>query len=874
MSRTQATNTAGELETLKNLYNRIPKDDKIFKNFSSFLDAFHSFTEEENESARRCFLDKSLYHLGQIWISINFEFFDNFWHFDEPGFNQRSRNRVSTIETLKPELRLALSENRHNNFFEAYPFVEDILFIDETLSSEELSSDALSKCHEIINNYKRAIDKYDSLLPILALNEHINLMLENNELDQEFYSKHFKGARRCLISNKSEKFIHLSLFVSFDIPHATRNSDLGFKKFNWKAFDGLYQVLNINNLYEYISDDNLDIIIQSIKNYLEKLIQFEIGEVDIDEVPEVNLDELLRINTQNKVVPAFNIIEHYLDVADQYINEHTDHITSRLATLRVITAIGEALFVIKPLIPDEKFRLLKTLNELRDHILHSSTNQSYVYLSDLINNEDNHTIDNILSHLIALKDFFKELKLWLNNDDGADEFPDIPDALYYIEEFETEYAKNRAKDDRDVKLTVADYQNLMNSLPEADEIDNKSHSIVEDFINGESYITRDQFVQACICTKDLVDHQYRTKGKLRKIYEKFKEINKINNIRAKMYTKKFDFNNIQLNLTQQKQNTLEEIKQEQKIEKLAEFLNEHEAAKLKGLETFLDSIRKIDLTGFKKTLIKFCEEGDVLQQDFEDALQVVFCDAEEKQTSWRDAYEKHHGNIQSFKRDQATQVEFAIESIEILKDLKNTEMDIQTNPRALACEMHFALCANNVRSVKKFIDQMFDYSDTSLYFIFLPHPINETKNIFDTIISARNNLCHFEQIFNKNFTIETQRESFLSRIESLTHGTLFPEAITINDNSISKAPLRKKSHLSKLKKYLKIVKESIQKDNSDTINAYQLIEDEYISESDSDSDEYQQNPLHTILDEDEIIEEFENNEDAHSEQEVSTIGDI
>ena len=763
-------------------------------------------------------------------------FFDIIWHFNEPGFTPLSLNKFGTIETLKPGLRLALFENRNTEFFKAYPFVKDLLFIDEYFSSETISKQDMIKFFTIISNYRIALDKYDALLPILVLKEHINLMLGHEEFDQEFYSKHMKGAERCLKGSTTEQLQFLSMYVNNDtIPYSIRSSNVGFKKFNWNALDGLYKAVFSGTFSKSVSNTDLTAILESIENYLEKLILFEIGVIEVDEVPEVDLEVLSRINTETNLKPAFEIIEHYLDIAGT-INDST--YTSRLAILRVITAVGEAIFAIKSLIPSEKIGLLEKLNELRDHILHSSTNESFRYLSDLIYNETNDTLDKVLMHLIELKEFFCELKEWFDSDRKLDEFPAIPD-LSDIALFEAEYAANRSKDDRSVKLSLADHQILKNSIPVEDEVDNELFDMVRDFVNCKDWINRDKFTESCVGSKDPITGKYRTISQLKKLHEKFCELNKIKLIRIKMHESDFDFNNVKLNLKKSAKLELERIKKEKDFAGLEILLSQHEAAKFVDIGEFLNSVRRLDLTGYKETLRKFAEEESVLQDDFSEAVQVVFRNNSSDQMNWQDAYAKYHGNMESFKRDQAVQIEFAIQSIETLKDVANTVhtgtgINIQSNPVvALACEMQFGLCTNNIKSVVKFIDRMFDYTDQSLYFIFLPHPISETKDTLDLMITARNDLFHFERTFDSHFTIEGHRMVWFSILENLTHGIFFPEAIIISPSGVSKEPRTSDSNLIKLKQYFKLVKQSLQTESSDTINVYELTKPESSSGFDS-----------------------------------------
>ncbi len=328
-------------------------DNSFFEHFSGFINSYRQFFKAENESKQKdSFGSKYNYHLEKLWASIHNEYFDIMWHFDTPGFTPLMLNQFGTIDTMKPELRSALSEGRISNFFKAYPFVKDLLFIDELFTSETKSQEDINKFLSIMNNYKVALDKHDTLLPILVLKEHINLMLARDEFDKEFYSKHMKGAANCIKGDIDTQFMFLSMFMK-NISYSVRGSNEAFKKFNWGALDGLYKVTMGKKLEEVIPSHRLSEVLESIENYLKNLILFEIGEAELDDVPEVDISDLDVISTGTNIKPAFEIIDHYLEIAE--LIEGSDA-TARLATLRIITAVGEAIFVIKSLIPEEKNR--------------------------------------------------------------------------------------------------------------------------------------------------------------------------------------------------------------------------------------------------------------------------------------------------------------------------------------------------------------------------------------------------------------------------------------------------------------------------------------------------------------------------------------
>ena len=812
-------------------------DNSFFEHFSGFINSYHQFFKAENGSKRKNSVwGKCNYHLEKLWSSILSEFMSPMWCYDESGYNEslfEKQKGPFNIYNVREVLRDSFVKGEFAIFFKAYPFVKDLLSIDEFFTNESKSREDVNKFLSIMNNYKAALDKHDALLPILVLKEHINLMLSRDEFDKEFYSKHMKGAANCLKSNVDTQFLFLSMLAG-DIPYSARGSNEAFKKFNWGAFDSLHKAIMGKKLEEVISSDILNEVLESIENYLENLILFEIGEADLDDVPEVDISDLDIISTETNIKPAFEIVDHYLEIAE--LIEGSDS-TARLATLRVITAVGEAIFVIKSLIPAEKIGLLEKLNDLRDHIVHSSTNESFKYLLELVNSDDS-VLDGILVKLKSIKGFFAELKLWLESSRRLDQFPDMPD-LTDIEAFEADYAAHRKKDDRHAKLSLADCSALEKPIPDEDVVNNGHIGEVVEFARNLGRISRTDFMNACRGSKKLNTGEFWENSELKKVHEKITELNKVKLTRLALNKPDFDFDKVSLNLKKSNKAKLKTIKEQQDVDALNVLLDQHEIKNAVNIDEFLQSVENIHLAEHKEVLRKFANEEIVSKRDFEAAVQVVFRNDAEAQLVWNNAYTKYHGEIDSLKRDQLAQVEYAVESIDSLKTMADEihdgrGIDIRINPVvAIACEMQYGLCTNNIKTVTHFIERMYDYDDKSLYFICLPHPIKETQGVLDLMVTARNDLFHFERTFAGGPTIEFHRMIWFSILENLTHGMFFPEGIIITPSGVSREPMTSDSNLMKLKKYLKLVQDSLVQEDTDTINVYAVRMADSVSSYDS-----------------------------------------
>jgi hypothetical protein len=828
-------NKEDPIKDFKTLFGYIPNkksDNIIFEHFSGFICSYCSFLGTKGDQEKQTLGEKYNYHLEKLWGQILHEFMDLMWWHEDHRFDQDLSNKMRgpfDIYNVRLVLREASKEGKFASFFEAYPYVEDLLFIDEFFSKKSHLAKDTQKLVTIISNDQIALNNYDSLFPILVLKEHVNLMLESSEFDQEFYSKHMHGAQNCLRGDRNTQFLFLSMCIDRDIPYSIKASDQAFKKFNWSALGDLPKAICTGKFEESIKAERCTEILNSVQNYLTQLILFKLGEIKLDEVPHLDFEDLSKVSVETNLNPAFEIIEHYLEIAAKITTNDAD---SRLATLRVITAVGEAIFKIKLLIPPEKLGLLKKLSDLRDHILHSSTSASYKYLQELISDNQRDVLDKILIELKSLQSFFIKLKSWFASSRDLDKFPAMPD-LSAIQEFETQYIKHRKKDDRDVKLSLADHSTLEASIPQKDFVGNKLVQEIRAFANGDGRISREDFVKGCKGARKPNQGEYWSSAELKKIHEKIIELNKIKLIRKALLEPNFDFTKVSLNLSKDAKTNFEKAKQKQDENLLKDILVDHEQKNHLGIDEFLQSVEVIYLSKYKEILRSFLSDSDsekvVLKSDFEDAVQVVFSGDDRAQSNWRDVYTKyHHSQIESYKRDQARKVEYAIGSIDILKEITekiytDKGIDMQSDPvKAIACEMQYGLCVNNIKSIISFIDQMHDYNDRSLYFVCLPHPIQTTKDILEGLVTARNDLFHFERTFDSGFTIFGHRLVWFSIIENLTHGIFFSEGIVVSQNGVSIEPVTSASDLSKLKQYLKLVQSSIEQESSDTINVYKI----------------------------------------------------
>jgi uncharacterized protein with HEPN domain len=815
---------------LKSKINKLPvihRPHKHFRDFVLTIKKFNTFikSQHQDEKVISELRDKWHLHLDELWKYLLLDkdgFMSPLWFYDNKcknSYNDKLKEQYHTgkitINELQKRLQNAIDNNEIPLFFERFPYVEDLLAITKFIQSESYTNKEYEHFESLINSYADIIDSHGRTMPALVLREHILLMLNDSNFDKDFYIKYVKGAEQCIAyhnnSHINKDLIFLSSIISQDIPYAQKKA-LGFRKFEWEAFENLYKIPNFRLEPNILGD---------FKQYLDGLILFESGEITEDEINIINMDSIHRISVQEKIEPAFQIIEHYLGIIENIMEDTS---ISRLATLRAITAIGEAINAIKILIPENETNILKAIMNLRDHLVHSSTWESFQYLDNLINNPDDKTLPIILGEISNLKNYTNQIKIWLEGD-KAKEFPQEPETFENIKQFENKYTEARKKDDRDEKLSLADYESLHQSLPINHSIINPNYTKLEAFINQQKNIDRGEFVLIC-------SNCGFSNGFLKNIHDQIKQIGFINDIENRCKQKNVDFSKIKLNLKGEDKVLFEQIKKAENINELKTFLEKLKAERTTEANKFLgklDQIREIDLILPKQNLKDFIQGKSHDKVLFEQSLQVIFLDNIENKQKWLDAALKQKNYIESIKRDQIIQFEYSIKNIDSLKQLVNNlftgnYISINKDPiSALACEMLYGLCSNNFKHIVKYIDLLHDYSDPSLHFITHKHPISETKHILESAINYRNNMFHFEDFFYGYYReghreLEFCRELWFSGIQNMTHGIFFPNAI--------KEAMFGDCKLEKLKEFLKFMQADLNRD-PDKLNMYILTQEQY-----------------------------------------------
>ena len=183
MSKTLTISPTDRIMAFKTIYSNMPvnykrSDNSVFEHFSGFINSYHRFFKAEDESTKATFGRKYNYHIEKLWTQILHEFMSPMWCYGENGYDESLWEKTKgplDIYKVRVVLREADLAGEFSSFFKAYPYVKGLLFIDEFFSSELKSKQDIEKFLNIINDYKIAIDKYDALLHILVLKEHINL---------------------------------------------------------------------------------------------------------------------------------------------------------------------------------------------------------------------------------------------------------------------------------------------------------------------------------------------------------------------------------------------------------------------------------------------------------------------------------------------------------------------------------------------------------------------------------------------------------------------------------------------------------------------------------------------------------------------------
>lgn len=580
-----------------------------------------------------------------------------------------------------------------------------------------------------------------------------------------------------------------------------------------------------SSIYKYIDKNELQAILKQFQSYIYNLILFHLGELKEDQIDEVNLTYIENFKAHADIEPAVKIINHYIDIIAT-ITEN-NHI-SRLATLRAITAIGEAFKKIQKLVPDICKRTFQTIINLRDYIVHSSTYEAFNYTDDLIYKE-NTIIFNVLQEIKNMKEFISELNAFFGNTESyPNDFHFHMPILNNTMKLEIEYSKYLKNADKTVRLSHAEYESLKKSIPIENLIVNPDYDIIENFIKKGTRLDRDKFVEICI--------GYDNVAQTKKVHGKIKEINKIKNIFTKANEIDFNFSEISLNLSKNDNKILEKIQQEKNLENLLDFLKNQLKFKRQDFneDAFLEKQKNVDIRKYKNMLESFLmEKYQTTKENFSRSVKIVFGKDADFQKIWLHAYCKCiYGENKFIKRDVLTKLKYSIEKINQLKKVASliffdNNLDIfKDHVASLAREMLYCFCSNSFKCISNYITQLHDYNDKLLYIDnkIYSHPIKELKDILDTRIEIRNEIFHFNTIFDKRCDgniINVRNWWFYSLIQELIYGKYYPNGICMTPDSVCEKPIFDDYKLNMILNFTDFLEKDLARDENN-FNMYEL----------------------------------------------------
>ena len=407
------------IQVFKTIVQKCPHPTEYPKKFYNFKAIFYYLQLWlKNHDTR--LKDMSNYYLEMLWTQLVDVYMQPVWHTESVGSRYRPYEGV-TVSSLKDLLKIAIARNDLRSFFEAFPYVENLLVIDAFLNASSPEEALTELFDQIVKYYSDILKNYDSIHPILVLREMVKLILNRNDFDELFYKKYMKSAEQHLQMREKKPYydwIQLSLFVSTNVSHYLRRTK-GFKKLDWDALAGLHR--RVEKDKKAISETQSQRIAEGLELYLEDLILFEMGQLSKEnEIRLVDLRDLATINAQENIEPAFRVIVEYSSIIYRIKKDIDDNDTSRLATLRAISAFGEAVTSIMCLLPEETQESLEVLIDIKDHIVHAATLDAFKYIEDIIYDLENQKIlTHCLIELQELKPFFADLKIWVDKNEES-----------------------------------------------------------------------------------------------------------------------------------------------------------------------------------------------------------------------------------------------------------------------------------------------------------------------------------------------------------------------------------------------------------------------------------------------------------------------
>ncbi len=741
-------------------------------------------------------------------------------HSNPQQFIENDRGRRLSSDQFPTVLQGIIYENTDVVFLKNYPFIREILDINSVIVNL-LNSRSFEKLNNILLVLKKLIHNQEILIPLAEMER---LAVSAATLSDTQDQANELGIITQRGKDPLQMLSQLEGVIRSTITYAQREQ-CPYNQLDWHVIQVLCNMASLSDykhLFSNLKQIQPDLI--TLAEFLHKLIEYEKSRVDdtleTPEITKIHLPKIMIITQFFEDIENIQCMIHYLEPLNQ-IKE--DNLTTRLAILRALCALGEAAKNISSRFKiDNKF--FRKLEIIRNGIIHPDGKEVKKNLKLFLRDENNKTLYSLLNDFSKILPYLKNLLEWRRQHYELEEsnlvVPQLRSDCLLISGIELELRK--------FKLTKEQREKLKLTLPKEDKrFINQQRQSLSDILYGRTLLPANyaDFIK-------LAEGLGLSNKAIKDFHVKLKQKQILNSIMTSIKNKNFENINKRLDslqLSKEKKQKLKEILDtiNGDYQLLLPFLQEYEldvTPKEKEISALLRNlpIDEIDLQPSKTRLLNAInqEEEMIDRITLLKDIDILFFNDAENSKLWQEAINalsSSNANQSANQNDYKAQTiyDYIIKQInEIINAIELINEILQTNKFkftpdwkysqftenhlfVFACEHAFTMFYNHAKSLLNKIEEIKNYKDISSYSIFIPDFIVQIQSKLTQYLLRRNNIAHLNGLY-----FEPDKSPFINSmiladsLEDITIGTYFSDGINITSQKVTHEPIRSTSLLN------------------------------------------------------------------------------
>lgn len=713
-------------------------------------------------------------------------------------------------------LKDLVKENLEPHFVQLFPFLSllrELHIIRVTPLSAEMLSHRLQIVAHQISQY---LHSYEVVLPIQQMIDFAKLGV------QAYQSADFERLKTILSM--------LGETVKKWIPYVKRDKNSGesyYKEVGWRTIEAIADFVYNPAYADFLRNNclNIEQDLQVFVDELQQLKRYEESKYNQNACEPPKHSPFKVLQNLECYYSDIENLTYMRDCIRTLLDKPHDSYVFRLSALRLLTILGEGMKNVSSYLVS-CHSLFSQFKVIRNQIIHPRGRTAKAYINLLLRDSENTTLVRLMNDCQSLTALLKQLLNWRRANPillvgsaptSTLKFPVLSEVCV---ELTTE-----------LKLTLEERAQLLSTLPAADsKKTTEKRRQLKGLLIGKAILPRnfDEFY--------LLFNSYGISKKLLKdCFVKLKRLEILRRTRDEVKRRIIDSSEGKERLNRIISESVKKENVEAWSIKLNQVANVDELVLL--VEDFINYIKiplhvienvifkipkeEIDLRPIKLRLENCIKQQGAFpsERDFVNDLNVLDINENEARTGWLVAFSRLCGDVSLLRKVQRPETVFKrarqlidkitkeIKEINVIMKLFLYDSDIKSAFRRFssdkvlifACEFLLGKFLHEVRNLVELLDQVKDFSDIRSRSLFLCHPVDAMVTQLKNYLNYRNRIFHLDNLYAYSHESEVLRHlRIYDYLEYLILGTMYPEAIIIDSDSVARAPIRDKSLIDRL----------------------------------------------------------------------------